>query len=216
MESKRVSYRYMGVYNAGLGAFTTLMTIVVISVGAVLLAKDRLDASDLVAFLLMAANFTDPIKRLVSFTEQFQNGMSGYGRFREILSIQPDIEDEPDAADIEEVKGEICFEDVSFRYASSKDDVLHNLNMTVKPGEYIALVGSSGVGKSTLCSLIPRFYEVSGGRVTLDGRDIRDMKLKSLRRSNIGIVQQDVYLFAGTVYGEYPLWKAGCRGEKRS
>ncbi|QNM04350.1 ABC transporter ATP-binding protein [Qiania dongpingensis] len=199
LESKRDSYRYMGVYNAGLGAFTTLMTIVVISVGAVLLAKDRLDASDLVAFLLMAANFTDPIKRLVSFTEQFQNGMSGYGRFREILSIQPDIEDEPDAADIEEVKGEICFEDVSFRYASSKDDVLHNLNMTVKPGEYIALVGSSGVGKSTLCSLIPRFYEVSGGRVTLDGRDIRDIKLKSLRK-NIGIVQQDVYLFAGTVY----------------
>ena len=199
LESKRNSYRYMGAYNAGLGAFATLMTVVVISVGALLLSRGELNPADLVAFLLMAGNFTDPIKRLVSFTEQFQNGMSGYGRFREILAVQPDIEDAPDAREIGQVKGEIRFEQVDFRYTSSKGDVLHHLDMEVKPGEYIALVGSSGVGKSTLCSLIPRFYEVSGGRITLDGTDIRGITLKSLR-SNIGIVQQDVYLFAGTVY----------------
>lgn len=199
LESKRNSYRYMGAYNAGLGAFATLMTVVVISVGALLLSRGELNPADLVAFLLMVGNFTDPIKRLVSFTEQFQNGMSGYGRFREILAVQPDIEDAPDAREIGQVKGEIRFEQVDFRYTSSKGDVLHHLDMEVKPGEYIALVGSSGVGKSTLCSLIPRFYEVSGGRITLDGTDIRGITLKSLR-SNIGIVQQDVYLFAGTVY----------------
>ncbi|MCI8549503.1 MAG: ABC transporter ATP-binding protein [Lachnospiraceae bacterium] len=199
LESKRNSYRYMGAYNAGLGAFATLMTVVVISVGAFLLSRGELNPADLVAFLLMVGNFTDPIKKLVSFTEQFQNGMSGYGRFREILGIQPDIEDSPDAVEMEEVKGEICFEQVDFRYSSSKGDVLHHLDMEVRPGEYIALVGSSGVGKSTLCSLIPRFYEVSGGRITLDGTDIRKIKLRSLRK-NIGIVQQDVYLFAGTVY----------------
>ncbi|MCI8276226.1 MAG: ABC transporter ATP-binding protein [Lachnospiraceae bacterium] len=199
LESKRNSYRYMGAYNAGLGAFATLMTVVVISVGALLLSRGELNPADLVAFLLMVGNFTDPIKRLVSFTEQFQNGMSGYGRFREILAVQPDIEDAPDAREIGQVKGEIRFEQVDFRYTSSKGDVLHHLDMEVRPGEYIALVGSSGVGKSTLCSLIPRFYEVSGGRITLDGTDIRGITLKSLR-SNIGIVQQDVYLFAGTVY----------------
>ena len=199
LESKRNSYRYMGAYNAGLGAFATLMTVVVISVGALLLSRGKLNPADLVAFLLMVGNFTDPIKRLVSFTEQFQNGMSGYGRFREILEIRPDIEDAPDAKEISGVRGEIRFEQVDFRYASSRNDVLHHLDMEVKPGEYIALVGSSGVGKSTLCSLIPRFYEVSGGRITLDGTDIRKITLKSLR-DNIGIVQQDVYLFAGTVY----------------
>ena len=199
LESKRNSYRYMGAYNAGLGAFATLMTVVVISVGALLLSRGGLNPADLVAFLLMVGNFTDPIKKLVNFTEQFQNGMSGYGRFREILGIQPDIEDSPGAVELREVKGEICFEQVDFRYSSSKGDVLHHLDMEVRPGEYIALVGSSGVGKSTLCSLIPRFYEVSGGRITLDGTDIRKITLKSLRK-NIGIVQQDVYLFAGTVY----------------
>ncbi|MCI8465950.1 MAG: ABC transporter ATP-binding protein [Lachnospiraceae bacterium] len=199
LESKRNSYRYMGAYNAGLGAFATLMSVVVISVGALLLSRGELNPADLVAFLLMVGNFTDPIKRLVSFTEQFQNGMSGYGRFREVLEIRPDIEDAPDAEEIGQVRGEIRFEQVDFRYASSRGDVLHHLDMEVKPGEYIALVGSSGVGKSTLCSLIPRFYEVNGGRITLDGKDIRKITLKSLR-SNIGIVQQDVYLFAGTVY----------------
>ncbi len=199
LESKQNSYRYMGAYNAGLGAFATLMTVVVISVGALLLSEGELKPADLVAFLLMAGNFTDPVKRLVSFTEQFQNGMSGYGRFREILEIQPDIEDAPDAEELGAVRGEIRFEQVDFGYASSGGDVLHHLDMEVKPGEYIALVGPSGVGKSTLCSLIPRFYEVRGGRITLDGTDIRRITLKSLRE-NIGIVQQDVYLFAGTVY----------------
>ena len=209
LESKKDSYRYMGAYNAGLGAFATMMTVLVISVGALLLARGSLEAADLVAFLLLINNFTDPVKQLIRFTEMFQNGMSGYSRFREILAVEPDIEDAPDAVEIDHVDGEIRFEDVDFRYASSKEDVLHHLNMTVKPGEYVALVGSSGVGKSTLCSLIPRFYEVNGGRITLDGRDIRKITLKSLREQ-IGIVQQDVYLFAGTVYENI------CYGKKKA
>lgn len=166
-----------------------MMTVLVISVGALLLARGSLEAADLVAFLLLINNFTDPVKQLIRFTEMFQNGMSGYSRFREILAVEPDIEDAPDAVEIDHVDGEIRFENVDFRYASSKEDVLHHLNMTVKPGEYVALVGSSGVGKSTLCSLIPRFYEVNGGRITLDGRDIRKITLKSLREQ-IGIVRR--------------------------
>src|SRR5699024_4914537 len=138
------------------------------------------------------------VKKLITFTEQFQNGYSGYSRFLEIMAIAPDIKDAPDAAELEEVKGEIAFEDVSFGYEESQEKVLDHVNLKVKAGEYVALVGSSGAGKTTLCSLIPRCYDVTGGRVLLDGQDIRKIRLNSLR-NHIGIVQQDVYLFAGTV-----------------
>lgn len=154
--------------------------------------------TDLITFILYITNFTDPVKKLVTFTEQFQNGYSGFERFLEILSIAPDIADRPDAVPVEKVKGDIEFQEVSFRYEDQTEAVLHGINLKVNAGEYIALVGPSGVGKTTLCSLIPRFYEVSEGAIYIDGTDIRNMKLNDLR-GHIGIVQQDVYLFAGTI-----------------
>ncbi len=198
VESKKESYKYMGLYNSGLGAFTTFISVIVIATGAVFITQDIISITDLITFLLYINNFTDPIKKLISFTEQFQNGASGYTRFLEILEIHPDITDRPNARELINAKGDIAFEDVSFHYEENSETVLSNLNLHVKEGEYIALVGTSGVGKSTLCSLIPRFYDVSSGRILLDGVDIRDYTLRSLR-NNIGIVQQDVYLFTGSV-----------------
>ena len=198
VDSKKKSYRYMGTYNSGMGVFSTLITVGSLLMGAWLMMKGELSAADLVTFLLYINNFTEPVKKLVNFTEQFQNGYSGYERFLEIMSIAPDIKDKEDAKSLDRVQGEIQFEDVSFHYSENKENVLSHVNLDVKPGEYVALVGSSGAGKTTLCSLIPRFYDVTGGAVRLDGIDIRDVKLKDLRRQ-IGIVQQDVYLFAGTI-----------------
>lgn len=198
LASKKDSYHYMGLYHSGLGAFTTFISIAVIVCGAIFITKGMIQVTDLITFLLYINNFTEPAKKLINFTEQFQNGASGYERFLEILAIQPDIKDKPGAVEIKEAKGDINFEDVSFRYEEDTEKVLSNINLKVKAGEYIALVGPSGVGKSTLCSLIPRFYDVSTGCITIDGKDVRDIKLKSLR-DNIGIVQQDVYLFSGSV-----------------
>lgn len=198
VQSKKESYRYMGLYHSGLGAFTTFISVVVIAVGAVFITKNIITITDLITFLLYINNFTDPIKKLISFTEQFQNGASGYTRFLEILSIHPDIVDQPNAITLTHALGDITFQDVSFHYEENTEAVLSNLNLHVNPGEYIALVGTSGVGKSTLCSLIPRFYDVSSGQILIDGTDIRNYTLKSLR-DNIGIVQQDVYLFTGSV-----------------
>lgn len=198
VESKRESYRYMGLYHSGLGAFTTFISVIVIAVGAVFITTNLISITDLITFLLYINNFTEPIKKLINFTEQFQNGASGYTRFLEILSINPDITDKPDARELINAKGNITFENVYFHYEEHSETVLSNLNLHVNSGQYIALVGTSGVGKSTLCSLIPRFYDVSSGRILIDGEDIRDYTLKSLR-NNIGIVQQDVYLFTGSV-----------------
>ena len=198
VDSKKKSYRYTGTYNSGMGVFSTLITVGSLLMGAWLMMKGELSAADLVTFLLYINNFTEPVKKLVNFTEQFQNGYSGYERFVEIMNIAPDIKDKEDAKSLDRVQGEIQFEDVSFHYSENKENVLSHVNLDVKPGEYVALVGSSGAGKTTLCSLIPRFYDVTGGAVRLDGIDIRDVKLKDLRRQ-IGIVQQDVYLFAGTI-----------------
>ena len=198
LESKKENYKYMGLYHSGLTAFTTLITVIVIAAGAVFITKSIISITDLITFLLYINNFTEPIKKLINFTEQFQNGVSGYTRFLEMLSIHPDIVDKPDARELVNAKGDILFRNVSFHYEDHTEMVLSNLNLHVKPGEYVALVGTSGVGKSTLCSLIPRFYEVSDGQILIDGTDIRNFTLKSLR-NNIGIVQQDVYLFTGSV-----------------
>lgn len=198
LAAKKNSYHYMGSFQAGVGVFTTLIQVNVILVGGILIAYQKVDISDLITFLLYIGVFTDPIRTLVDFTEQFQNGYTGFERFREIMNIQPDIEDAKDAVVLPHVKGDITFENVSFQYQENQENVLNHINLQVPAGAYMALVGSSGAGKTTLCSLIPRFYDVTDGRILVDGQDIRKVTLKSLR-DQIGMVQQDVYLFAGTI-----------------
>lgn len=199
LRSKQDNYFYMGSFHAGIGAFSTLIQVNVILVGCVLIAHGRLNVSDLVTFLLYIGVFTEPIRTLVDFTEQFQNGYTGFERFREIMDIEPDIQDAPEAQELNHVEGRITFENVSFQYHDGAQRVLDGVSLDVSPGSYMALVGSSGAGKTTLCSLIPRFYDVTEGRVLVDGVDVRDVTQKSLR-NQIGIVQQDVYLFAGTIF----------------
>ncbi len=198
LETKRKNYLYMGTYHSVLNAMLTGVTIAVVLVGARLITTASMEVTDLITFLLYIANFTEPVKKLINFTEQFQNGYSGYVRFREIMEIEPDIADRKDARPLMDVKGQVDFQDVSFRYEENTETVLDQVSLSVPAGSYVALAGSSGGGKTTLCSLIPRFYDVTSGSVRIDGVDVRDITLKSLR-SNIGIVQQDVYLFAGTV-----------------
>lgn len=198
LESKRQNYLVMAQYQSGINGFTTLLNVLVVIVGAFLITENKLPVTDLVTFLLYVGNVTEPIRKLVAFTEQYQNGMSGFERFYEIINIHPDIEDSPNAVEAHRFEGKISFRDVSFRYENTMQDVLAHVDLEIEPGEYVALIGPSGVGKTTLCSLIPRFYEVSSGAILVDGRDVRDYTQKSLRR-NIGIVQQDVYLFSGDV-----------------
>lgn len=213
LAAKKNSYHYMGSFQAGVGVFTTMIQVSVILVGTVLIAYGRVDMTDLVTFLLYIGVFTDPIRTLVDFTEQFQNGYTGFERFQEIMNIRPDIEDAPDATPIGTVKGEIEFDNVSFQYKDNQENVLNHINLKVPAGAYMALVGSSGAGKTTLCSLIPRFYDVTGGRIMIDGRDIRSVTLKSLR-DQIGMVQQDVYLFAGTIFENIQYGKPGATREE--
>lgn len=198
LSAKRDSYRYMGGYHSGLTAFITMIQVIVIVTGGIGIAQGWVEITDLVTFLLYINVFTDPVRTLIDFTEQFQNGYTGFERFLEILRIAPEIRDLPGAEPIEEAKGALSFRDVSFHYEDDDRPVLSHINLDIAPGSYVALVGSSGVGKSTLCSLIPRFYDVTGGAILLDGRDIRSITLESLRRQ-IGMVQQEVYLFSGTV-----------------
>ena len=199
LEAKKNSYKYMGIFQAGVGVFTTLIQVCVIVIGGVLVAYEKVNVSDLITFLLYIGVFTDPIRTLVDFTEQFQNGYTGFERFREIMDTHPDIVDEKDAVELTDVKGQISFENVSFQYEENTQKVLNKISLDVPAGAYMALVGSSGAGKTTLCSLIPRFYDVTEGTIRIDGKDIRNVTLKSLR-DHIGIVQQDVYLFAGTIF----------------
>ncbi len=212
LAAKKNSYHYMGHYHSGLTAFTMMINVLVIVTGGLMVTRDIVNVNDFVTFLLYINVFTDPVKTLIDFTEQFQNGYSGYERFIQMLDIMPDIEDAPDAADLKNVQGNIAFEDVSFQYSKENGTVLEHINLEVSAGEYVALVGPSGIGKSTLCSLIPRFYEVSAGRVLVDGQDVRSLHLKSLR-DNIGIVQQDVYLFAGSVYDNIAYGRPGADRE---
>ncbi len=198
LASKRISYLNMAGYHSGLNAMTTLVTVAVIVSGGIFLSKGTLVAADLITFLLYVNNFIEPVKKLVNFTEMFQNGFTGFERFDEIMNIAPDIKDVADAIEVGELKGDVAFENVSFQYDDGAEKVLRGLNMSVSAGEYVALVGSSGVGKTTLCNLLPRFFDVTEGAIYMDGIDIRKMKLRSLR-NNIGIVQQDVYLFIGSI-----------------
>ncbi len=213
LKSKANSYRYMGMFQAGMSTFTVSIQLFVLVVGAVLIAFQLLSVEDLITFLLYIGVFTAPVRTLVDFTEQFQNGYTGFERFCEVMDTDPDIVDSPNAVPLGNVKGEIHFENVSFQYGEHQDLVLNNITLDVPAGAYMALVGSSGAGKSTLCSLIPRFYEATEGDIFIDGKNIRDITLKSLR-DHIGVVQQDVYLFAGTIFENISYGKPGCtRGE---
>ena len=213
VNSKRNSYLYMAKYHSGLGVFTSLITVAVIFFGALFISQELITTPDLIAFVLYIANLIEPVKKLINFTEQFQEGATGFERFMEILEIQPDIQDHKDAVELKDVQGHIEFHDVGFRYNEKNDYVFQHISLDVKPADYIALVGSSGVGKTTICSLLPRFYEVREGAITIDGKDIREVKLASLRE-NIGIVQQDVYLFAGTIMDNIRYGKFGATDEE--
>lgn len=198
LASRSDGYRSEAWFSGGMEAFTQLITIGVILLGAAAIAHDSLDLADLVTFLLCVAVLVDPIKRFVNFARSYQEGITGFDRFMDMLEVEPDMPDRPDAVVPPRVEGRIEFRRVSFRYADDASWVLNDLSLVVEPGEFVALVGASGAGKTTLCSLIPRFYEVSEGAVLLDGIDVRRLRLRALR-SSIGVVQQDVYLFAGSV-----------------
>ncbi|MFR8975686.1 MAG: ABC transporter ATP-binding protein, partial [Eubacteriales bacterium] len=175
------------------------MYIVIVVAGAFFIKYGKITAGDFTAYLLYASTLLSSIRRIVDFMEQFQRGMTGIERFFEIMNSPVEITDAPNAVDLNDVSGDIQFDNVTFSYSSENENVLNNLSLHVKPGDTVALVGPSGGGKTTLCSLIPRFYDVTDGTISIDGKDIKSLKLKSLR-SNIGVVQQDIYLFSGTVY----------------
>lgn len=198
LESKKQTYKTLGAFFSGITAFSSFINVGVLIIGGYLMISSNLTQTDLLTFILYIGTLLEPVRKLTNFTEMFQNGFSGYSRFIEILNIAPDIADKPNAISITDAKGDIEFKNVSFSYHDEGDAVLSNINLHLKSGEYVAIVGPSGAGKTTLCSLIPRFYEIDKGSILLDGHDIRDIKLNELR-SQIGIVQQDVYIFAGTV-----------------
>ena len=197
--AKRGYYKTMAFYQSGMEFFMGILSVVVIAFGGYLIMKGEMDFIDLTTFALYVTTFITPIRKLSAFVEQFMQGMAGFKRFTELMRVEPDIQDAPDARALTNVKGDILVDDVTFRYESSPEPVLEHITLHIRPGETVAVVGPSGGGKSTLCQLIPRFYDVTGGRVLVDGQDVRELKQHDLRE-HIGIVQQDVFLFAGTIY----------------
>ena len=195
--SKREFHKEMGLFNGTLEFFLTLLSVGVIAVGGYLYMKKELEMVDLLTFSLYISTFTSPVRKLVNFSEMFANGFAGLSRFAELMRTEPQLQDAPDAQPLTDVQGEIRVDHVSFAYEEELD-VLHDLSLTVRPGETIALVGPSGGGKSTLCRLIPRFYDVNEGAISIDGKDIRQVTQESLHHA-IGVVQQDVFLFADTI-----------------
>ncbi len=195
VEAKSFSYKVMAEYTAGVGFLTDMLDYSVLIVGGLFTYYGKINIGDFLAYLLYIKIFTQPIKRLIAFVEQFQNGMSGFKRFMEIIDVEHE-KDKPNAIELKDVQGEIVFENVSFSHENKK--VLDDISLRIKKGRILALVGPSGGGKTTLCNLIPRFYTVDSGDIKIDGKSIYDIKLDSLRK-NIGIVQQDVFLFSGTI-----------------
>lgn len=196
---KTYGYLLMGIFNTSTRVFDGLMYLTVIIGGGFFLMGGRILPGDMVAYVMYVTTLIATIRRIIEFAEQFQRGITGIERFLQIMDADIEIFDEPDAQDIENPRGEIVFDDVSFEYPDDHNRVFAHLNLRIHAGERLAIVGPSGGGKTTLCNLIPRFYDVSGGKITLDGKNIKSITLKSLRQS-IGVVQQDVYLFSGTVY----------------
>ena len=195
---KKETYKYMAAFQASTRAFDGLMNLTVILMGGIFLVKGLISAGDLVAYVMYVSTLIATIRRIIEFAEQFQRGLTGIERFLQIMDADVEIFDEPGAKEMGVPEGNISFEDVSFEYPDDHNTVFRHLNLTVHAGEKLAIVGPSGGGKTTLCNLIPRFYDISGGGIRIDGEDIKSFTLKSLRK-NIGIVQQDVYLFSGTV-----------------
>ena len=196
--AKRGFYKAMAVFHSGMSFMTGMLNVIVIGYGGYLIQLQRMNFADLIAFSLYVNSFLSPVQKLANFVEQYTAGMAGFERFTEMMAIQPDIVDAPDAVEMTDVRGDIRFENVSFSYKEGHS-VLDHLSLAIPAGSTLALVGPSGGGKTTLCHLIPRFYDVSDGRITLDGQDITKIRLSSLREK-IGIVQQDVFLFAGTIH----------------
>ena len=197
--AKRGYYRTMAFYQSGMEFFMGILSVLVIAFGGFLLMRGEMDLIDLTTFFLYISTFITPIRKLSAFVEQFMQGMAGFKRFVELMRLEPDIQDAPDARELTGVKGDILVDDVTFRYETSAEPVLEHVTLHIRPGETVAVVGPSGGGKSTLCQLIPRFYDVTEGRILVDGQDVRSLTQHSLRE-HIGIVQQDVFLFAGTIY----------------
>ena len=195
---KKRYYRSMAGFNTINRIFDGLMYLILIASGGYFLMKREIGPEDLIVYVMFIQSLLATVRRIIEFTEQFQKGMTGIERFAEIMAIEPDIKDKEDALEIKNVRGEISFNHVDFSYGKGEVKVLNNFSVDITPGEKLAIVGPSGAGKTTICNLIPRFYDVDSGSVTVDGIDVRDIKIKSLRE-NIGIVQQDVYLFSGTV-----------------
>ncbi len=199
LKIKRQTYKYMAAFQNTIRMFDGLMYVVVIVAGGIFMIKRLIAPADLVAYTLYVTTLLATIRRIIEFAEQFQRGMTGIERFTELMDASIDIFDEEGAVPLQNVEGEITFKHVSFEYPDNHTPVLSDINLTIKPGEKVALVGPSGGGKTTLCNLIPRFYDPTEGEILLDGQNIKKVTLQSLR-SNVGVVQQDVYLFSGSVY----------------
>jgi len=196
--TREEAFKVMAEFSAGVNFFSNILNLVALSAGGYFSYRGIISFGELVSYLLYVNFFLQPIKRLAMFMQQFQEGMTGFRRFQEIMNIEPDIEDKEGAIELKDVKGKIELKNVTFRYNDNIDNVLSNISYTIDPGETLALVGPSGGGKTTLCHLIPRFYDIDEGEILLDGINIKDITLKSLRH-NIGLVQQDVFLFTGTI-----------------
>ncbi len=210
---KTETYWVMGIFSTSTRVFDGLMNLVVILGGGYFLMKGQILPGDMVAYIMYVSTLIATIRKIIEFAEQFQRGMTGIERFLQIMDADIEIFDEPDAVELQNPKGEICFQNVSFEYPDDHNKVFQNLNLTIHAGEKLAIVGPSGGGKTTLCNLIPRFYDVTAGKIILDGKSIKNYTLKSLRR-NIGVVQQDVYLFSGTVYENIAYGKPGASYEE--
>ncbi len=205
---KKLSYKYMGTFSTTTRMFDGIMYAAVVIIGSLFMIKQYINAGDLVAYLLYVTTFIATVRRIIEFSEQFQRGLTGIERFLQIMDADIEIFDQPGAQELKEPQGNIEFKNVSFEYPDDHNKVFSGLNLKIRSGEKIAFVGPSGGGKTTLCNLIPRFYDVTGGEIFLDGKNIKEYTLKSLR-DNIGMVQQDVYLFSGTVYENIAYGKPG-------
>lgn len=210
---KKHGYRYMGLFHCSTRLFDGIMYLTTLVVGGLFVMNGSINPSDLVAYIMYVTTFIATIRRIIEFAEQFQRGMTGIERFLEIIDADIEIFDEPGAVDLVKPAGNIVFEDVSFEYPDDHNQVFRHLNLNIRPGEKVALVGPSGGGKTTLCNLIPRFYDVTAGNIYIDGKNIRNLTLKSLRR-NIGVVQQEVYLFSGTVFENIVYGRVGASREE--